>query len=129
MWAVYTYMSGAYPEIVKTSGAQCRPPWLANEEILGFTWSKKAKITLETIGFWQIFLSAFSKFLQLYIYSESLPMKSYQFLRICKRLDKEREKSTAKSFFYLTFLSRIATIHRTAGPYSLSTTSTSFTNT
>ena len=52
-WAVYTYMSGAYPEIVKTSGAQCRPPWLADEEILGFRWSKKAKITLENLSFWQ----------------------------------------------------------------------------
>ena len=28
------------------------------------------------------------------IYNESLRMKSYQFFKICKRFDKEREKST-----------------------------------
>ena len=28
------------------------------------------------------------------MYNESLPMKSYQFFKICKRFDKEREKNT-----------------------------------
>ena len=28
------------------------------------------------------------------MYNESLPMKSYQFFKILKRLDKEREKNT-----------------------------------
>ena len=27
------------------------------------------------------------------MYNESLPMKSYQFFKICKRFDKEREKT------------------------------------
>ena len=29
----------------------------------------------------------------IYIYNENLPMKSYQFFKICKRFDKEREKT------------------------------------
>ena len=29
----------------------------------------------------------------IFIYNESLPMKSYQFFKICKRFDKEREKT------------------------------------
>ena len=44
---------GAHPEILKKGGALCQPPWLTDEEMLGFRWSKKAKITLETISFWQ----------------------------------------------------------------------------
>ena len=54
--------SGADPEILKRGGALCRP----TKNILGFRWSKKAKITLETIDFWQnisISIFKFSPFL------------------------------------------------------------------
>ena len=44
------------------------------KKILGFRWSKKAKITLETNVFGEVFLSVFSNFLH---FNESLPMKSY----------------------------------------------------
>ena len=40
--------------------------WLT-KNVLGFRWSKKAKITLETIPLWKIFLSAFSNFFLFYI--------------------------------------------------------------
>ena len=55
--------SGADAEILKRGGALCRLPWLAGEKILGFRWSKKAEITLETISFWQnISISIFQIF-------------------------------------------------------------------
>ena len=61
---------------------------------LGFRWSKKAKITLETISFWQNISISFFQFSPFrYIQGESLPMTSYQFFKICKHLDKEREKT------------------------------------
>ena len=37
------------------------------KKILGFKWSTKAKITLETIGVWEMFLLAFSNFIHFYI--------------------------------------------------------------
>ena len=40
--------AGADPEILKRYGALCRSQWLAEEKKLGFRWSKKAKIALET---------------------------------------------------------------------------------
>ena len=41
------------PEILKRGGALCRPPWLADKEILSFRWPEKAKTTLETKVFWR----------------------------------------------------------------------------
>ena len=67
----------------------------STKKILSFRWPRKAKITLKTILFWQIFLSTFSNFLH-FIYNENLPMKSYQFFKICKRCDKERDKSLTR---------------------------------
>ena len=37
------------------------------KKVLGFRWSKKAKITLETKAFGETFLSVFSSFLHFYI--------------------------------------------------------------
>ena len=37
------------------------------KKVLGFRWSKKAKITLETKAFGETFLSVFSNFLHFYI--------------------------------------------------------------
>ena len=50
--------SGADPEILKRKGGG---------GILGFSWSKKAKITLETEAFGETFLLVFSNFLHFYI--------------------------------------------------------------
>ena len=59
-------------------------------KILGFRWSKKAKITLAAISFWRnTSFSIFSNFVS----NESLPVKFYQFFKIYKRFDKEREKT------------------------------------
>ena len=59
-------------------------------KILGFRWSKKAKITLEAISFWRnTSFSIFSNFVS----NESLRVKFYQFFKIYKRFDKEREKT------------------------------------
>ena len=67
------------------------------KKIFGFQWSKMAKITLETISFGQnISIFKFSKkhlqIFSIFIYKENLPTKSYQFSKICKHFDKEREK-------------------------------------
>ena len=46
------------------------------KKILGFGWSKKTEVKLETISFWQnIFISIFK-------FSPFLLIKSYQFLKI-----------------------------------------------
>ena len=54
--------TGVDQNILKSDGALCRPPWLADKEKLGFRWSKNAKITLETISFWQIISTSIFKF-------------------------------------------------------------------
>ena len=67
----------------------------ATKKILDFEWPKKAletKIALKTIRFWQNISISIFKFSPL-LYNESLPIKSYQFLKICKRFDKERGKT------------------------------------
>ena len=69
--------------------------WLT-KKILVFRWSKKAKITLETIGFWQNISISILTFSSIFIYNGSLPMKSYQVSKICKRFDKERVKTLMK---------------------------------
>ena len=88
----YGYILSSYevvdPEILKRKGALCRPPWLAAKEILGFRWSKQAKITLETNFFGKTFLSLFSNFLH---FNESMPMKSYQVFKIYIRFYKKRD--------------------------------------
>ena len=80
----------ADPEIFKRGrgwGALCQPSWLTNKKNLGFRWSKKAQITLETISFWQnVYISIFK-------FSPFLSIKSYQFFKIYYRVDKEREKT------------------------------------
>ena len=66
---------------MKRGGALCRPPWL------GFRWSKKAEITLETISFWQNISISIFKF------SPFLLIKSYQFFKIYQHFEKEIEKT------------------------------------
>ena len=65
---------------------------MATKKILGFRWSKKANITLKTIGFWQSILSAFSIFLHFYI-KWKLANEISSICKICKRFDKESEKT------------------------------------
>ena len=59
--------------------------------MLGFRWSKKAKITLETASFGKnisINIFKFSPY-----FCTKLANEIYQFLKICKRFDKESEKT------------------------------------
>ena len=99
-------LSGADPEILALYVGHHGWP---TKKILGFRWSKKAKITLETKSFGEIFLSVFSNF-----YNESLPMKSYQFFKIYQAFIRKEKKQSYNSqwekkklrkveiFFYLT---------------------------
>ena len=82
-------ISGANPEILKRREAPCLPPWLADEENLGFRWSKKTKITLQT----KSLAKHFFQYFQIFIYNESLPTKSYQFFKIYKSFYKQRGKT------------------------------------
>ena len=66
--------TGADPEILKRGALYVGHHGWSTKKILGFRWSKKAKITLETKVFGETFLSVFSNFLH---FNESLPMKSY----------------------------------------------------
>ena len=58
------------------------------KKILSFRWSKKAKITLETINSWR----SISNFLHFYM-QWKLADKILSILQIFKRFDKEREKA------------------------------------
>ena len=66
---------------------------LPTQKIIGLRWPKKAKITLETITFWQNISISIFKIFSIALYNESLLMKFYQFLKIYKPFDNEREKT------------------------------------
>ena len=61
------------------------------KKILGFRWSKKAKIMLETKALAKHFFEYFQIF-SIFIYNERLLMKSHQLFKIYKRFYKKREK-------------------------------------
>ena len=77
------------PEILKRSGwgLYVSHHGQLEKKILGFRWSKKAEITLQTIISWQNISISIFKF------SQFLLIKSYQFFKIYKRFHKEREKT------------------------------------
>ena len=67
--------AGADPEILKRGALYVGHGWPL-KKILGFRWSKKIEITLETISFWQnISISIFR-------FSQFLSTKSYQIFQI-----------------------------------------------
>ena len=84
---------GAGPEILKRSGALCRPPWLADEENFRFQMVEKGQNHVRNYKFLAKYFYQHFQIFSIFIYNESLPMKSYQFFKICKRFDKEREKT------------------------------------
>ena len=72
------------------------------KKIFGFRWSKKAKITLETISFGQnISIFKFSKkhlqIFSIFIYKENLPMKSYHFRKFANALIRKEKKYLCSS--------------------------------
>ena len=64
----------------------------STKKSLGFRWSKKAKITLETKSLAKYFYQHFQIF-SIFICNESLSMKYYQFFKTCQRFGKEIEKT------------------------------------
>ena len=62
---------------------------LSTNKVLGFRWSEKVKIMLETLSFLTKYFCQYFSFFSIFIYNESLPMKSYQFFKIYKRFYKE----------------------------------------
>ena len=71
--------------------------WLT-KKILGFRWCGKAKIALETIKFLVKYIYQYFQISSIFIYHESLPMKSYQFFKIYKPFSKKKEKNTHTAF-------------------------------
>ena len=96
VWGMSQVASKIKPRVVQQilkKGALCKPPGWPTNKFLGFRWSKQAKITLETINFWKIFLSVFSNFLHFYI----------QFFKIYKRFYKKKEKTLIQTLFYNSY--------------------------
>ena len=71
-------------------GPLCRPK-------LGFRWSKKVKITLETITSWQNISISIFKFSPFFMNNESLPMKSEQFFKFTNALIRKEKKHSCSS--------------------------------
>ena len=68
------------------------------KKILGFRWSKKAKITLNNkLNLLAKHFFQFFQIFSIFTYNESLPMKFYQFFKIYKRCYKKREKQSYSS--------------------------------
>ena len=64
------------------------------KKILAFRWSKKANITLDRkYKFLANYFYQHFQIFSIFIYNESLPMKYYKIFKICKRSDKDREKT------------------------------------
>ena len=70
-------------------GHHCWP----TKKILGFRWSKKGKITLETISFWQNISISIFKF-SLFYAIKACQWNLISFSKFEKRFDKEREKNS-----------------------------------
>ena len=70
IWKIDTYVAntrGGSRDSEKGE-ALCGPPWLTRKKILGFRWSKKAEVTLETRSFWQIISIGIFKFSVLFFH-------------------------------------------------------------
>ena len=70
--------------------------WLTKKS-LGFRWSKKARITLETLSFWQNISITIFQFFFIFINNESLSTKSDQF-----QYSMRKEKLTETGICFIT---------------------------
>ena len=86
-------MQGADREILKRGGGVCRSPWLADEEKFMFQMVYKRPNNVRNHKFLAKYFYHHFQIFSIFIYNESLPMKSYQFFKICKYFDKERAKT------------------------------------
>ena len=64
------------------------------KKILGFRWPKNAKITLETISFWQNISISIFKFSLFLCAIKACQLNLISFSKFKKRFDKEREKNS-----------------------------------
>ena len=78
---------------MKKGGALCRLPWLVDEENFRFQIVQKRQNNVRNYKLLTKYFYQHFQIFSIFIYNESLPMKSYQFFKICKRFDKEREKT------------------------------------
>ena len=85
--------SGADPEILKRGDALFRPPWLTNEDNFRFKMVWKVQNNVTDYQFYIKYFNQHFQIFSIFIYNERLPMKSYQFFKIYKRFDKERNKT------------------------------------
>ena len=85
--------AGADPEILKSGGALYRPPWFADEENIRFQMVRKGQNNLRNYKFLAKYFYQHFQIFFIFIYIKSLSMKYYQFFKICKRFDKEREET------------------------------------
>ena len=99
-YLIHIKNTGADPEILKRGGTLCRPPWLADEDILGFWWSEKAKIKLETISFWQNISISILKFCPFLYTMKACQWNLINFSKLANALIR-KEKSWEKLDFVL----------------------------
>ena len=78
---------------MKKDGALCRLPWLVDKENFRFQIVQKRQNNVRNYKLLTKYFYQHFQIFSIFIYNESLPMKSYQFFKICKRFDKEREKT------------------------------------
>ena len=87
------YWSEADPEILKEAVLYVGHHGWPTKKILGFTWSKNSQNNVRNYKFLGKYFYQHFQIFSIFIYNESLPMKSYQFFKIYTSFDKEREKT------------------------------------
>ena len=89
-------IQGRIQRFWKGGVAICRPPWLADEKILALRWSKKSKITFETLRFWWNISISILKCLHFYAVKVCW-WDLINFSKIYRCFDKERKKHSHSS--------------------------------
>ena len=78
-------------------GALCQPPWLVDKENLRFQMSKKAKITLETISFWQNISISIFKFAPFLYTIKACQLNLINFSKFANALIRKEKKHLCSS--------------------------------
>ena len=76
------HLTGADPGILKRGGALWLPPWLTGEKDFRFQMVQKGQNNVRNYKFLAKYFSQHFQIFSIFIYNESLPMKSYQFFKI-----------------------------------------------
>ena len=89
-----------WTEILKKEALYVGHHGWTTKKILDFKWSENGLERPKNIRNYKFLAKYFFQYFQIFsifISNESLPMKSYQFFKIYKRFDKEREKQSYSS--------------------------------